>query len=92
MESAAIHFSTPQDELERSLINWEELPKDEGREDIDDYLDSVPEAHNPHDYEELVRKIYEEPPSIELKQLPDNLRYEFLDDENKCPVIISKEL
>jgi len=52
---------------------------------MDDYLDS-------HDYEELVRKEDEEPPPIELKQLLDNMRYEFLDNENKCPVIISKNL
>ena len=91
-ELAAIHFSTPQDELERSLIDWEESPDDEARENIDDYLDSVPEAHNPHDFEELVRKGDEEPPPIELKPLPNNLRYEFLDDENKCPIIISNEL
>ena len=31
-ELATIHFSTPQDELERSLINWEEAPDDEERE------------------------------------------------------------
>ena len=55
-ELAAIHFSTPQDELERTLVNWEEALDDEEREDIDDYLDSVSEAQNPHDYEELVRK------------------------------------
>ena len=33
MDLATIHFSTPQDELERSLINWEELPNDERREE-----------------------------------------------------------
>ena len=44
---------------------------------MDDYLDSVPEAQNPYDYEELVRKGDEEPPPIELKQLPDDMRYEF---------------
>ena len=45
-----------QDELQRGLIDWEESPDDEARENIDDYLDSVLEAHNPHDFEELVRK------------------------------------
>ena len=92
MELAAIHFSTPQDELERSLINQEDLPNDEKREEIDDYLDSIPEEPIPNVYEELVRKGDEEPPPIELKPLPDDLRYEYLDDENKCPIIISKGL
>src|SRR4051812_19785877 len=60
VDLATIHFSTPQDELERSLINWEEVPDDEEREDMDGYFDSILEAHNPHDYEELVRKGDEE--------------------------------
>ena len=46
----------------------------------------------PNVYEELVRKGDEKPPPIELKPLQDDLRYEYLDDENKCPVIINKEL
>ena len=62
------------------MINWEEAPDDEEKEDMDDYLDSIPEAQNPHDYEELLRKGDEEPPPIELKQLPDDMRYEFLDN------------
>jgi len=31
-------------------------------------------------------------PKIELKELPKNLRYEFLDKELNCPVIVSAEL
>jgi hypothetical protein len=40
----------------------------------------------------LVRKGDEEPPPLELKPLPEDLRYEFLDEEKKCPVIISSKL
>ena len=31
-------------------------------------------------------------PSFELKPLPDNLKYAYLDDKNICPVIISANL
>ena len=31
-------------------------------------------------------------PKIELKELPKNLRYEFLDEELNCPVIVSADL
>ena len=31
-------------------------------------------------------------PKLELKELPKNLRYEFLDKEHNCPVIVSAEL
>ena len=34
----------------------------------------------------------EESPPLELKTLPDNLKYRFLDDTNKFPVIISAKL
>nr|GFD26091.1 reverse transcriptase domain-containing protein [Tanacetum cinerariifolium] len=34
----------------------------------------------------------EEPPELELKELPSNLEYAFLEDSNKLPVIIAKNL
>ncbi|KAK1441342.1 hypothetical protein QVD17_07190 [Tagetes erecta] len=34
----------------------------------------------------------EEPPSLELKELPDHLEYAFLDDDSKLPVIIASNL
>nr|GEU75041.1 DNA-directed DNA polymerase [Tanacetum cinerariifolium] len=34
----------------------------------------------------------EEPPELELKELPSHLEYVFLDDSNKLPVIIAKNL
>ncbi|XP_071740065.1 uncharacterized protein [Rutidosis leptorrhynchoides] len=34
----------------------------------------------------------EEPPELELKQLPDNLEYAFLEEESKLPVIIASDL
>nr|GEX29295.1 hypothetical protein [Tanacetum cinerariifolium] len=34
----------------------------------------------------------EEPPELELKELPSHLEYSFLEDSNKLPVIIAKNL
>ncbi|XP_050876541.1 uncharacterized protein LOC127080256 [Lathyrus oleraceus] len=34
----------------------------------------------------------EQPPSLELKQLPDNLKYAYLESDEKLPVIISSNL
>nr|GEU89879.1 reverse transcriptase domain-containing protein [Tanacetum cinerariifolium] len=39
-----------------------------------------------------VKSFVDEPPEVELKDLPPNLEYAFLEDDNKFPVIIAKEL
>ncbi|GKF79010.1 hypothetical protein Tco_0234578, partial [Tanacetum coccineum] len=39
-----------------------------------------------------VKSSIDEPPEVELKDLPSHLEYAFLEDDNKLPVIIAKEL
>ncbi|GJS52044.1 reverse transcriptase domain-containing protein [Tanacetum coccineum] len=39
-----------------------------------------------------VKSSIDEPPEVELKDLPPHLEYAFLEDDNKLPVIIAKEL
>ncbi|GJZ47118.1 hypothetical protein Tco_0600950 [Tanacetum coccineum] len=39
-----------------------------------------------------VKSSVDEPPELELKDLPSNLEYAFLEDTNKLPVIIAKNL
>nr|GEX73887.1 reverse transcriptase domain-containing protein [Tanacetum cinerariifolium] len=39
-----------------------------------------------------IKSFVDEPPEVELKDLPPHLEYEFLEGDNKFPVIISKEL
>nr|GEW53229.1 reverse transcriptase domain-containing protein [Tanacetum cinerariifolium] len=39
-----------------------------------------------------VKSSIEEPPKVELKDLPHHLEYAFLEGDNKLPVIIAKEL
>nr|GEY83769.1 DNA-directed DNA polymerase [Tanacetum cinerariifolium] len=42
--------------------------------------------------ESKVKSSVEEPPELELKELPSHFEYIFLDDSNKLPVIIAKNL
>jgi hypothetical protein len=39
---AAIYFSTPKDELERSSTNRDSIPNDEWKDGLDDILDTTP--------------------------------------------------
>ncbi|GKE86172.1 hypothetical protein Tco_1559914, partial [Tanacetum coccineum] len=40
----------------------------------------------------MTKPSIEEPPKLELKDLPSHLKYAFLEGNDKLPVIISKEL
>nr|GFC04017.1 reverse transcriptase domain-containing protein [Tanacetum cinerariifolium]GFC38323.1 reverse transcriptase domain-containing protein [Tanacetum cinerariifolium] len=42
--------------------------------------------------ETKAKSSYEEPPELELKELPSYLEYAFLEETNKLPVIIAKDL
>nr|GEV60284.1 reverse transcriptase domain-containing protein [Tanacetum cinerariifolium] len=42
--------------------------------------------------ETKAKSFVEEPPELELKELPSHLEYAFLEDSNKLPVIIAKNL
>nr|GEY24073.1 hypothetical protein [Tanacetum cinerariifolium] len=63
-------------------------------EEIEDYLNYFPEAHK--DLKVIEPKndksLNDEPPEVELKELPPHLEYAFLGDNNKWPVIIAKYL
>nr|GEZ21279.1 DNA-directed DNA polymerase [Tanacetum cinerariifolium] len=66
--------------------------------------DPLPHLPNQKDYFPIIYKDLkgiepkenkssnDEPPEVELKQLPPHLEYAFLGDNNKWPVIISKDL
>nr|GFA63538.1 reverse transcriptase domain-containing protein [Tanacetum cinerariifolium] len=42
--------------------------------------------------DKTVKSFVDEPPDVELKDLPPHLEYAFLENNNKLPVIIAKEL
>jgi hypothetical protein len=93
-ELSAIYFSIPHNELGRSLTNNESIPNEEGKTKLDDILNNTLEAEDllESKYEELIRKGDEEPPLLELKPISKDLRYEYLDEEKKCTIIISNKL
>ena len=82
-ELAAIYFSTPENELERSLLNYEDIPNDKEKEELDNYFDNAPKVEGLYDkkYEKLERKGNEALPPPEPKTLPEGLKYEYLDEE-----------
>jgi hypothetical protein len=55
---AAIYFSIPQNEFERSSTNKKSTPNDEGKKELNDILNNTPEAKDLRDseYEVLIRK------------------------------------
>nr|GFD11606.1 reverse transcriptase domain-containing protein [Tanacetum cinerariifolium] len=42
--------------------------------------------------ETKAKSLIEEPPELELKELPSHLEYAFLKETDKLPVIIAKDL
>ncbi|GJS30204.1 reverse transcriptase domain-containing protein [Tanacetum coccineum] len=80
--------------------------KDDFNDEDDDviYLESLLEVLNDDPFSPLfppkkqinnvesVKTSIEEPPDLELKDLPSHLEYAFLEKDNKLPVIISKDL
>ncbi|GJW07066.1 reverse transcriptase domain-containing protein [Tanacetum coccineum] len=69
--------------------------------DYDPICEPLPPLPNHKDYspgirEELkvveAKSSFDEPPEVELKDLPPHLEYAFLEDDNKLPVIIAKDL
>nr|GEW40389.1 RNA-directed DNA polymerase, eukaryota [Tanacetum cinerariifolium] len=71
------------------------------REDIlllEELLNKDPSSSPLHSKElnmeeiKIVKSSIDEPPELELKELPSHLEYAFLEGTNKLPVIISKDL
>ncbi|GJS95447.1 reverse transcriptase domain-containing protein [Tanacetum coccineum] len=95
-------------EIEEFLESDESLDmnlKDDFNDEDDDvvYLESLLEVLNDDPFSqfspkkqinnvESVKTSIEEPPDLELKDLPSHLEYAFLEKDNKLPVIISKDL
>nr|GEX92746.1 reverse transcriptase domain-containing protein [Tanacetum cinerariifolium] len=56
-------------------------------------VESACEEYSQEAYEaQTVKSSVDEPPEIELKDLPHHLEYAFLEGDNKFPVIIAKEM
>ena len=80
--------------MERSLLNFEDIPNDKEKDDLDNYFDNVPKLEGLYDkrYEKLERKGNEALPPPEPKTLSEGLKYEYLDKEKKKPIIVNDDL
>jgi hypothetical protein len=87
-------YDTPEDEMEISVVENNNVIRDIDKDEIDEYLDSSPIVGPFMNkiYEILERKGDEALPPPELKPLPPYLKYRFLHDTNKYHVIISANL
>ncbi|GJZ78900.1 reverse transcriptase domain-containing protein, partial [Tanacetum coccineum] len=70
-------------------FTWER--EDQFRENIEQYLPGVRKELKLCEAK-TVESSVDEPPEVELKELPPHLEYAFLEGDNKLPVIIAKDL
>src|SRR5438270_11203917 len=78
--------------LTDSIMEEEEVESEEVKEMVRD-LKSLPDYEKEPSLElKREEEVEEEKPKLELKQLPNHLRYSFLDEQKKYPVIINASL
>jgi hypothetical protein len=87
-ELAAIYYGTPYEE-DKDYEDYEDIDDEEEPMIYEEEADADEDEEEPQVAEEDKN---EEPPELELKQLPEELRYECLDELKKMPVIISSKL
>ncbi|GJX89392.1 reverse transcriptase domain-containing protein [Tanacetum coccineum] len=65
-------------------------------EEVDAFLALADDPTSPEELKlceaKTAKSSIDEPPEVELKDLPPHLKYAFLEDNNKLPVIIAKDL
>nr|GFA09535.1 reverse transcriptase domain-containing protein [Tanacetum cinerariifolium] len=81
-------------DMQGDLLILEALLNNDPSPPLPNQKDYFPEVHN--DLKVIEPKedksFDDEPPEVELKELPPHLEYAFLGDNNKWPVIIAKDL
>nr|GEX23700.1 reverse transcriptase domain-containing protein [Tanacetum cinerariifolium] len=81
-------------DMERDILILEALLNNDPEPPLPNQKHNFPEAHN--DLNVIKPKndklFDDEPPEVKLKELPPHLEYAFLGENNKWPVIISKDL
>nr|GEV33083.1 reverse transcriptase domain-containing protein [Tanacetum cinerariifolium] len=87
-------FEDSEFDMERDILILEALLNSDPEPPPPNQKHYFPETHN--DLKVIEPKndksSNDEPPEVELKELPPRLEYAFLGENNKCPVIISKDL
>nr|GFB19240.1 reverse transcriptase domain-containing protein [Tanacetum cinerariifolium] len=81
-------------DLEGNIQMLEAILNSDPTPSLPDHEQSVPSFTNEFKACEAktIKSFIDEPPEVELKDLPPHLEYAFLKGENKLPVIIAKEL
>nr|GFA40149.1 reverse transcriptase domain-containing protein [Tanacetum cinerariifolium] len=82
-------------DMERDILILDALLNSDPSPPLPNQKDYFPEAHKDLkmiEPKENDKSSNDEPPEVELKDLPPHLEYAFLGDNNKWPVIISKYL
>nr|GEZ15180.1 reverse transcriptase domain-containing protein [Tanacetum cinerariifolium] len=80
-------------EMERDILILEALLNSDPEPPLPNQKHYFPEAHNDLKVVEPKNQSSDdEPPKVELKELPPHLEYAFLGENEKWPVIISKDL
>ena len=89
-------LATTQTSLEKALINVVDCLTSEEEEDLRACLEDLDREDNIYvrgtSFEELKSEIPFEKTKVELKTLPNHLKYVFLDENETKPVVISNEL
>nr|GEZ62730.1 reverse transcriptase domain-containing protein [Tanacetum cinerariifolium] len=81
-------------DIERDVIILEAILNSDPKPPLPNQKHYFPEAYNDLKVVELKndKSSNDEPPEVELKELPPHSEYAFLGENNKCPVIIAKDL
>nr|GEY40030.1 hypothetical protein [Tanacetum cinerariifolium] len=81
-------------DMERDILILEVLLNSDPEPPLPNQKHYFPKTHNDLKVVEPKnnKSSDDEPPEVELKELPPHLEYAFLGENKKCPVIISKEL
>nr|GEV30556.1 reverse transcriptase domain-containing protein [Tanacetum cinerariifolium] len=83
----------PEFDMERDILILEALLNSDPEPPLPNQKHYFPEAHNDLKVVEPKNKSSDdEPPKVELKELPPHLEYAFLGENEKWPVIIAKDL
>nr|GEU90350.1 reverse transcriptase domain-containing protein [Tanacetum cinerariifolium] len=93
-DSNPIKIKDPEFDMERDILILEALLNRDSLPPLQNQKYYFPEVHK--DFKVIEPKenksSNDEPPEVELKDLPPHLEYAFLGDNNKWPVIIAKDL
>nr|GFC93283.1 reverse transcriptase domain-containing protein [Tanacetum cinerariifolium] len=81
-------------DMERDILILEALLNGDPEPPLPNQKHYFPKAHNDLKVVEAKnnKSSDDEPPEVELKELPSHLEYAFLGEKNKWPVIIVKDL